>query len=100
MTGSWKLYSHKDNGLFYLHSSSHCKKYINNRDSQGICSHGIVLILLAFSGVTIKNVYPLRAKFYRGNINIYLHFVSFLYIDMTHVAKILPKIRQEPTYST
>ena len=43
---------------------------------------------------------PLRAKFFRGNINIYLHFVSFLHIDMTHVVEILPQIRQEPTYST
>ena len=43
---------------------------------------------------------PLRAKFFRGNINIYLHFVSFLHIDTTQVVAILPQIRQEPTYST
>ena len=43
---------------------------------------------------------PLRAKFFRWNINIYLHFVSFLHIDMAQVAEILPQIRQEPTYST
>ena len=43
---------------------------------------------------------PLRAKFFRGNINIYLHFVSFLYIDTTQVVEIIPQIRQEPTYST
>ena len=43
---------------------------------------------------------PLRAKFFRENINIYLHFVSFLHIDMTQVVEILPQIRQEPTYST
>ena len=24
---------------------------------------------------------PLRARFFRGNINIYLHLVSFLHID-------------------
>ena len=45
-------------------------------------------------------VNPLRVKFVRGNINIYLHFVSFLHIDMTQVIEILPQIRQEPTYST
>ena len=45
-------------------------------------------------------VNPLRAKFFRGNINIYLHFVSFLHIDTTQVVEILPQIRQEPTYST
>ena len=44
-------------------------------------------------------VNPLRAKFFRGNINIYLHFVSFLHIDMTQVLKILPQVREGPTYS-
>ena len=43
---------------------------------------------------------PLRAKFFRGNMNIYLHFVSFLHIGTTQVVEILPQIRQEPTYST
>ena len=43
---------------------------------------------------------PLRAKFFRGNINISLHFVSFLHIDTTQVVDILPQVRQEPTYST
>ena len=42
---------------------------------------------------------PLRAKFFRGNINIYLHFMSFLHIDMTQVLKILPQVREGPTYS-
>ena len=45
-------------------------------------------------------VNPLHAKFFTENINIYLHFVSFLHIDTTHVVEILPQIRQEPTYST
>ena len=45
-------------------------------------------------------VNPLRAKFFRGNINIYLHFVSFLHIDRTQVVEILPEIRQEPSYAT
>ena len=46
------------------------------------------------------DVNPLHAKFFKGNINIYLHFVSFLHIDTTQVFEILPQIRQEPTYST
>ena len=46
------------------------------------------------------SINPLRAKFFRGNINKYLHFVSFLHIDMTQVDEILPQIRQESTYST
>ena len=46
-------------------------------------------------------VNPLRAKFFRGNIKIHLHFVSFLHIDTTQVVvEILPQLRQEPTYST
>ena len=46
-----------------------------------------------------SDVNILRAKFFRGNINIYLHFASFLQIDATQVIEILPQIRQEPTYS-
>ena len=42
----------------------------------------------------------LRAKLFRGNINIYLHFMLLLHIDMTHVLKILPQVRPGPTYST
>ena len=42
----------------------------------------------------------LRAKFFRGKINIYLHFMSLLHIDMTQVLKILPQVRPGPTYST
>ena len=37
---------------------------------------------------------PLRAKFFRGNINIYLHFMSSLHIDLTQVLKILPQVRE------
>ena len=40
---------------------------------------------------------PSRTKLLRGNINIYLHFVSFLYIDTTRVVEILPQIRQDWT---
>ena len=41
----------------------------------------------------------LRVKFCRGNINIYLHFMSLLHIDKTQVLKILPQVRPGPTYS-
>ena len=46
------------------------------------------------------SINPLRAKFFRGNINTYLHFVSFLHIDAMQLVELLPRIRQEPTYST
>ena len=43
---------------------------------------------------------PLRAKFFRGNKNIYSHFTSFRHTEMTQVVEILPQVRQELTYST
>ena len=43
---------------------------------------------------------PLRAKFFRGNLNIYLHFMSLLQINMTQVLKIISQVRPGPTYST
>ena len=50
--------------------------------------------------ISSPNFKPLRSKFFRGNINMYLHFVSFLKIETTQVVEILPQIRQEPTNST
>ena len=47
----------------------------------------------------IGEVNSLHAKFFRGNINICLHFVSLLHIDMTQVLKILPQVRVGPTHS-
>ena len=41
-------------------------------------------------------VNPLHAKFIRVSINIYLHFMSFLHIDLTQVLKILPQVREGP----
>ena len=43
---------------------------------------------------------PLCAKFFRGNKNIYLHFVSLFHIDITQVVEILPQVRQGTTYPT
>ena len=52
---------------------------------------------LTHTGVEINSI---RAKFFRGNINIYLYFMSLLHIDMTQLLKILPHVRPGPTYST
>ena len=41
--------------------------------------------------ITCLTLYVLN--FSRGNINIYLHFVSLLHIDLTQVLKILPQVR-------
>ena len=43
---------------------------------------------------------PLHAKFFRGNKNIHLQFMSLLHIDMTQLLKILPQVRPGPIYST
>ena len=42
----------------------------------------------------------LRAKFFRGNINMYLHFMSFFHTDMPKIIEILPRIRPGLTYFT
>ena len=47
-----------------------------------------------------KILNPLRAKLFRGNINVYLHFMSLLHIDMTQVLKILPQVTPGLTYFT
>ena len=39
---------------------------------------------------------PLCAKFSRGNINMYLQFISFLYTDMIQIMEILPDGSQQP----
>ena len=43
---------------------------------------------------------PLRAKFLRENINLYLHFMSFLHTNKKQVAEIPPRVRHGPAYST
>ena len=43
--------------------------------------------------IVLRQINPLRAKFVRVNINMYLHFMSFIHINMAQVLKILPQIR-------
>ena len=58
----------------------------NNNMIDFVYNYGIIHTVADVS--LINN---LRAKFFRGNINIYLHFVSLLHIDMTQVLRILPQ---------
>ena len=61
----------------------------------------IMHFLLVSNELTFHSIVnPLRAKFFRWSVNIYLHFVSFLHIDMMQVVEMLPQIRQETTYYT
>ena len=48
----------------------------------------------------MDGINPLRAEFFRGNINIYLHFMSLLHVDMAQVLKIISQVRPGLTYST
>ena len=43
---------------------------------------------------------PFRAKFFRVNINMYLHSMSFLRTNETQVVEIPPWVRQGPAYTT
>ena len=51
---------------------------------------------------TVANIYLTLylLNFFRENINMYLHFMSFLHIDMTEVVEILHQVRQGPIYAT
>ena len=50
--------------------------------------------------VMFPKLNPLHAIFFRENINIYLHLMSFLHINKTQVVEIPPRVRQGPAYST
>ena len=71
-------------------SGLHCKrKFISDLGPR--CSF--------LSAVAHWPLNPLRAKFFRRNINIYfiyIYFMSLLHIDMTQVLKILPQVRPGP----
>ena len=70
---------------------------------QGARASAAVVLPLFHPNIPVsepKGVNPLRAKFYKEDINIYLHFMSLLHIDMTQVVKNLPQVRPGPTYST
>ena len=46
------------------------------------------------------HVNPLRAKLFRGNINMHLHLMSFLHIDMPQIIETRPRIRAGLSYFT
>ena len=78
-----------------FHQSNDVKKVTNNW-----CPTNSGLRHFCNNHVVFMSINSLRAKFFRGNINIYLHFMSLLHIDVTHVLKTLPQLRPGPTYST
>ena len=70
--------------------------YIHQKLSKLILAHGVSLNMI----MSIPDDHGLILTLYVLNINMHLHFVSFLHIDTTQVVEILSQIRQEPTYST
>ena len=56
--------------------------------------HFEVITVTTFNDVTWCHTCQMAcSKFFRGDKNIYLHYMSFLRIGMTHVLKILPQVR-------
>ena len=56
-------------------------------------SNSIDISLVGRAARHDMTINPLRAKLLRVNLNMYLHSMSFLHIDMTQVLKIIPQIR-------
>ena len=68
-------------------------------DTGGFCpiSSGLFfddVAIIRYHNVNEEILHSLRAIFFRGIVNMHLHFMSFLHIDLTHVVEILPRVRQ------
>ena len=63
-------------------------------------TNGKPLALIYHEGHVCEYLNPLRAIFFKENINIYLHCMSLLHINKTQVVEIPPQVRQGPAYST
>ena len=88
------MYGNKNVTLFYAKLSSMCDVLMGF----WLWFQSKAGVLSAYkSDLTLNS---LRAKFFRGNINIYLHFMSLLHIDMAQVLKILHHVRPGLTYAT
>ena len=49
---------------------------------------------MGFTAGSFLTLNPLAAKFFIGNVKMYLQFISFLHADMTQVVEIFPNLRQ------
>ena len=65
--------------------------------SLGLYDYHKVLYIMACTSYILN---PLRATFSRDNINVYLHFMSFLHTNKTQVVEKPPRVKQGPAYST
>ena len=53
-----------------------------------------------FLSKLVSSLHAKFAKFFRENINMYLHYMSFLHTDMQKIIEILPHIRPGLIYFT
>ena len=84
-------------------SISHMVRYINKKSTYDM--HVKSQIKLWYINIWVPDngiatVNPLRAKFFRVNINMYLHSMSFLRTNETQVVEIPPWVIQGPAYTT
>ena len=66
-------------------------------------SHSLCGVITAMYNYYPGPEFSVVANFKRRkniNINLYLHFMSFLHTNKTQVVEIPPRVRQGPTYST
>ena len=114
----WPIFAAQINVFSYYHCHFHCDSNpisatehpfsLNQRfglknDFSMFCYcklHKQAKLLIPLQRVTGDPLNPLRAKFFCGNINIYLHFMSLLHIDLAQVLKFLPQVRPGLIYST
>ena len=100
---TWTIMNEKKN-----HFTGHLPLYPTCKVSQGALFWNLISKqILAHLAIIVEPVYwdhenlnPLCAKFVRGNIIMYLHFMSFLHIDMRQVVEIQPHGKQGSAYCT
>ena len=77
----------------WIWNQDHTTRCLSNFYEQAMC-------LVSWRRCDPWGFNPLRAIFFRDNINRYLHFMSFLHTNETQVFEIPPRVRQGPAYST
>ena len=77
------------------------EKHRRQRNPDGYGWNGLTLAKTKYyKGRTMRLHLTLRDKVLRENINVYLHFMSFLHTSKTQVVEIPPRVGQGTAYST
>ena len=95
---SWMSCNKRKRGCCWSRANwSRNRRWHSTRCSGTTTAHHCLATYQPFRKLTLT-LYMLN--FSEGTWNVYLHFMSFLHIDLTQVVEILPQIRQGPTHST